>query len=193
MYADSEEELLKEMDTFFETCIGANFRLNARKSYFYLREARFCGRIISKDGINFDPRNLDALVKMKRPSHADQLQQFICAMNWMRNGVKKFARIVSPLLKLLDASAKRAGKRTKRKLSKIHISEEWGEEHETAFIDIKKEISNLTRMSFRKEKHSMCLFTDASDHFWSATLVQTKNENMDLPVPDRQYEPLAFL
>ena len=73
LYVKSEEELLDEIDAFFETCLQANFRVNAKKSFFYLRDAKFCGRNISKDGIKFDPRNLDALVNMKRQSHAVQL------------------------------------------------------------------------------------------------------------------------
>ena len=47
-------------------------------------------------------------------------------------------------------------------------------------------------MLFPNVKHSMCLFTDASDHFWSSILVQTEDNNMDLPVPEGATSPWYY-
>ena len=69
----------------------------------------------------------------------------------------------------------------------------WNPEHENAFKDLKEKISDSTSLAFPKVTHAMCLFTDASENFWSAVLVQTESEKMDTPVQERQYEPLAFL
>ena len=96
-------------------------------------------------------------------------------------------------MRLIDEAAKETGKRTKKRLARIDISEKWCAEHDKAFSDLKVRIANLTPMAFPKDTHTMCLFTDASDGYLAAVLVQTKTENMDLQIPDRQYEPLSFL
>ena len=43
LYSKSEQELLEIMEIFFTVCEEANFRVNAKKSNFYVNEAKFCG------------------------------------------------------------------------------------------------------------------------------------------------------
>ena len=54
IYATSEQELLDNMETIFTVCEEVNFRVNAKKSNFYIKEAKFCGKIFSDTGIRFD-------------------------------------------------------------------------------------------------------------------------------------------
>lgn len=193
LYANDENELLENLETFFEICSEDRLRINIKKSCFYVTKARFCGRLLSKEGIKYNPRNMQALLDMKPPKKADQLQQFIWAVNWMRNSIPEYSKTIAPLQKLMENAIKTAGKRTKRALSKIDIFGEWTTNHEDAFKNIKEKVANATSLAYPKKNFAMCLFTDASDHFWSAILSQTPENSMEEPICERIYEPVAFL
>jgi hypothetical protein len=39
----------------------------------------------------------------------------------------------------------------------------------------------------------LCLYTDASDAFWSAVVTKVPSPDLDLPPAEQKHEPLAFL
>ena len=143
--------------------------------------------------MRYDPRNLKTLLEMKTPVKASELQQFICAVNWMRTAIPEYNKEIAPLQNLLESVCSSTGKRTKRALSSVDISAKWELVHKESFEKIKKYIGNETSLSFPKDGYSICLFTDASDFHWSAVLVQTPSKHMDEPIDERTYQPLGFL
>ena len=115
-YAKDETELLDNVESFFTVCEEIGLKVHAEKSTLFARQVQFCGRIISPDGIQYHPRHFESLVAMKKPKLASELQQFICATNWMRNSIPAYAERAAPLNQLLEDSYKKVGKRTKQAL-----------------------------------------------------------------------------
>ena len=74
---------------------------------------RWCGRITTPDGVTLDPRRIDGLLSMQRPETAGDLQQFICAINWMRKGIPEHNKNVGPLQTLLLTLTKGHGAKKK--------------------------------------------------------------------------------
>lgn len=62
---------MNELDKFLEICGECGLRKHAKKSYFFVIEAQFCGRVLSEGKVRYDPRQLEALVNMKRPRKAN--------------------------------------------------------------------------------------------------------------------------
>ena len=102
MHAASEEGLLKLIQKFQELWERFSLKLHARKVDFFLKEAKFCGRVTDKDALRYDPRGMDALMKMRHPEFASDLQQFLCATNWMRNATPGYSRVISPRHSLME-------------------------------------------------------------------------------------------
>lgn len=192
LHEEDEGKLLDALDEFLTICEEWGFRVHALKSHFFLTRAKFCGRILSDGKVTYDPRNLDALLKMRQPKRADELQQLLCAANWMRNAIPSFAELIAPLHTALDKVCEGMEKRTKRALAKLDISTNWGHEQDCAFDKLKTSLANSTSLSFPKDTHTICLFTDASECHWSAILCQCPSDQMDNPVTERAYEPLGF-
>ena len=145
-------------------------------------EARFCGRVLSEGKVRYDPRNITALVEMRRPARGEELQQLLCASNWMRNAIQSYAELVAPLQTALDSACENIGKRTKRALACVDSSHLWGAEQEKAFKELKSELANSTSFAYPKDTHRICLFTDTNDSHWSAILVQCREEEMDVSI-----------
>lgn len=56
----------------------------------------------------------------------DELQQLLCAANWIRTAVPDYFRLVEHHHKLVEAVYKTADKQTKKSVSKINIMDQWG-------------------------------------------------------------------
>ena len=61
LHAKDEAHLISVISEFLDICLKYNLKIGAEKTNLFLREARFSGKIISADGIRFDPRNLKTL------------------------------------------------------------------------------------------------------------------------------------
>lgn len=84
LHAKSEDQLLYSIEKFLNACDMNAFKVHALKSHFFLASVAFFGKIISNICITFNPQNIEAILNMKIPQKADELQQLVCAANWMR-------------------------------------------------------------------------------------------------------------
>ncbi|KAJ8574644.1 hypothetical protein ON010_g4571 [Phytophthora cinnamomi] len=105
--------------------IGAekDLKLNPKKCRFYLREALWCGRVISGEGIRHDPTRIDALTKLPAPTIAQELHQFVCALNWMGVSLPDFNKLIDSLVKTMGKVYERAGGRKQQHVRAIKPSD----------------------------------------------------------------------
>lgn len=94
MYAKSLEELFSTILLFFEMFKQHNIKLHPRKCLLFKKEGTRCGLKISREGVRFDPRRLDALLKMEPPMTASNFQQFLSALQWLKNTILSFSELV---------------------------------------------------------------------------------------------------
>ena len=105
-YASNTEELMTNMEQIFQICDKYGLKLNPDKCELFTKKVKFCGKIFSSKGIEQDPERIKALTNMQLPTNAAELQQYLCALNWMRSHIPDFARISKPLRKLLEDATK---------------------------------------------------------------------------------------
>lgn len=74
MYGSSLTELIAVINISFAICSEHNMKLHPNKCVLYSTSIQWCGRVVSKDGVRFDPRLLDSLLKMEPPSIGIDLQ-----------------------------------------------------------------------------------------------------------------------
>ncbi|POM73380.1 Hypothetical protein PHPALM_9779, partial [Phytophthora palmivora] len=96
------DQLVESIDAILQKLDEHGFILNPKKCSLFLTEVRWCGRIINKDGIGHDPTRIQALRDMPPPTTAAELQQFLCASNWMRTGLVDYSRVARSLQERLD-------------------------------------------------------------------------------------------
>jgi hypothetical protein len=87
--------------------------LHAAKCSLYGTEVRYCGRIITAEGVRYDPRTISMLQIMGTPQNGGGLIQTVVALNWMRSSLPLFADKAAPLQDFPEAVYKEAKGRTK--------------------------------------------------------------------------------
>ena len=108
--------------------------------------------------------------------------------------IPDFARVSAPLQDLLEKSYKKAGRRKKSAIKSVELKQlGCGEEHKTAFANLKKIVCDAIKLSFPKPNHATCVHTDASDRFWAGIVIQTPIQDLEKAKEEQSHEPLAFL
>nr|CCA25477.1 PREDICTED: similar to OSJNBa0011F23.1 putative [Albugo laibachii Nc14] len=101
-YGDSDEGLLALLTRILIICKAKHLELYPKKCEFWKKEALWCGRIVSRKKFRQVPERVCALAQLPSPSAGDELQQFVCAVNWMRNSIPRYNHMMEPLLKVLE-------------------------------------------------------------------------------------------
>jgi transposase InsO family protein len=192
VHATDERQLVDRLSQVFKRLNQAGLKADPRKCQLYAREIRWFGRLISADGIRADPDKVQALRSMSKPTCVCELQQFLGATGWMRNSIPEYASVVAPLQQVLQEGLRKTPK-TKGK-SWLQLSEAgWGREQDEAFDRVLEALKNAVALAVPDPEKQLALFTDASDKFWSAVVVQYAVSEKEKPVEERDMQPLAFL
>jgi Reverse transcriptase (RNA-dependent DNA polymerase) len=80
MHVTDEKKLLEVLEYFFKKCLQNGPFLYAAKCNIYGIEVRYCGRIITVNGVRYDPRTMSTLHKMGTPQNGGDLVQYVAAV-----------------------------------------------------------------------------------------------------------------
>jgi hypothetical protein len=126
LHTTTEDDLLATLNFFFKQCQEHGLKLHASKCVLFATTMRYCGRLIIKDGIRFDPKNMEALQTMHEPLNGADLVQYVTAVNWMRSAIrinsKRVTSLQAALVKVFEGNSCRA-KKAAAVVSLLHI---WG-------------------------------------------------------------------
>ncbi|OWY92684.1 LOW QUALITY PROTEIN: hypothetical protein PHMEG_00038207, partial [Phytophthora megakarya] len=187
IFADTQEELVDAIDAVLTKLDEFGFIVNPKKSSLFLSEVWWYGRIINKQGIGHDPERIRALRWMAIPTTAAELQQFLCASNWMRNELvdscrSSITRAAGPLT---------GTRKTKRAAAGIRI--EFTDKELEAFETVKELLGNSAMLSFPNPAKQLCLLSDASDAGWGLIVTQVENWQPDMPIHKQHHERLVCM
>ena len=169
-------------------------KVSIQKSTFYTTEVKWCGRIISAEGVRFDPRNIEGLLNADEPRNTEELSAFVNCAQWLSIAIPNFAERVAPLRDILDKAYSKAKKRTKKAIKCISLADlSWADVQTTAYRDIQNALRTSIRLAHPTPDKALCIYTDASNEFWAAVIAQCPVENLKLPLTQQQHEPIAFL
>ena len=168
-YAPNIPKLLDNMEFIFGICAKYLLKLNPDKCELFANSVKFCGKIFSANGIEQDPERIKSLVSMPTPNNAAELQQYLCALNWMRNHIPDFARLCKPLRRVLEKACKGTTRKS-RVLKRVPIT--LSETDVEAFRELNESVAKTVMLAHPSQEKEFFLFTDASDDGWGSVLFQ---------------------
>ena len=140
----------------FQKFTEVNLTLNKSKCEFNKSSLYFFGFVFSKDGIPPDPRKVEAIHNMDRPSSVHEVQSFLGMATYCAKFIPSFSDISHPL----------------RELPKKDANFEWNSQHQSLLEEIKKMLTSEVIMSYFDPQKETDLTTDASPVGLSAILSQ---------------------
>ena len=158
MYSSTFDNHLERLKRVFQRLQQAGLRLKPEKCHFAQSEVHYLGHVVSCDGIQPDPRKVDAVHKFPRPCTVKELQIFWGITNYYWRFVKDCARL-----------AERPHRLT-RKAAAITCSESC----ESAFESLQQHLTNPLILSFSCFTVPFVLHTDASNSAMGAVFRQVQ-------------------
>jgi hypothetical protein len=77
LHTKTEDDLLKTLNIFFKQCQKYELKLHASKCVLFAVTVRYRGRLITKEGVHFDPKNMEALQAIHEPQNSDDLVEYV--------------------------------------------------------------------------------------------------------------------
>ena len=189
----TRRRLLVGLSTAVDRLLCGQSVLAVRQCTLISKEIRWCGLLLSAEGITFDPRGIDGLQQMAEPTDGAQRQQLFCALQWVKTGIPNFNRIVEPLHEFLEKDYVRSKTHKKRSLARISMADVgWDQTELQAFKSCTKALSRRVTLTHRDATKRVCVYSDSSNSFWSGIITQVPAPDMTLPVAEQPHEPLAL-
>jgi hypothetical protein len=135
LHTKTEDDLLTTLNFFFKKCQENGSKLHASNCVLFVFTVRCCGRLITKDGVRFDPKNMEALQTMQEPQNGADLVQYVAALNWMRSAIPKYSKRMAPLQAALAKVFEDKSRMTKKYAAALSLLHLWGPEEQAAFKD----------------------------------------------------------
>ena len=121
------DEHIKRLRSVFEKLDQAGLHLKPSKCEFFKKRVEYLGHIISENGIETNPKKIEAIVKWPQPQTVAQMCSFLGFCNYYCKFIHRYTQIAKPLYKLIS------GDWTKTKQAKSS----WDEKCEQAFKALK--------------------------------------------------------
>ena len=161
-FSDNPKEHLHQLRGVFTKLDKAGLKLKPNKREFFKTKITYLGHIVSSNGIEMDPRKVEAVKNWTVPKTVTDVRSFLGFTNHYRRFIKGYANVARPLNLLVS------GDNTNHKRALI----KWTEECQIAFDKLKELCTNTPILAYANYKKPFQLQTDASDLGLGAVLYQ---------------------
>ena len=160
------DDHVKTLDEVMEAIQQAGLTLNRDKCHFCMKEIKFWGMMVNKDGVQPDPEKVEALDGLQPPKTKEELGSFICMMQSNAEFIPSFAKKAAVL----------------RELMKDRVRFKWEEKHQHCFEQLLAEFRKDVLLRYFDVSKQTFLFTDAHISGLGAILAQGNSLENAKPV-----------
>jgi hypothetical protein len=77
IYSDSVEQYYEDLEKVFKVLKENNFIGQIDKYHFFLKQLKYLGKVVSKDGITTDPELISWIMNYLKPINVKQVRNFL--------------------------------------------------------------------------------------------------------------------
>src|SRR3989338_5672987 len=92
LFSEDQEDHFEDVEEWLARMFAAGFPPNWNESEFCVEELRWCGMILTKEGIKQVPERVEALGKLKDPENFEEAESLIGMIGWHREFINKIGR-----------------------------------------------------------------------------------------------------
>ncbi|XP_046868367.1 uncharacterized protein LOC124460828 [Drosophila willistoni] len=138
-----------------------NVVLNKQKCVYKTTKLKFLGHILSDHGIEADPEKVKVITDFRAPKTKEETRSFLGLVTYVGKFIPDLANTTEPLKRLIKANTKF----------------DWTNKEQQAFDTLKKQVVEVTKLSYFNKNLRTCLIADASPVALGAVLVQVDDHN----------------
>ena len=166
VFSKTPEDHVERLVAVFEKISKAGLKLKPSKCEFFKSRINYLGHIVSKNGIETDPKKIEAIQKWPRPKTVHDVCSFLGFTNYYHKFIYKYAQKARPLNQLVS------GENAKKKHKRV----EWNNDHEQAFRHLKSICMDTPVLAYANYKKPFRLNTDVSKTGLGVILYQQQED-----------------
>ena len=169
VYSKDPTKHLEHLEIVLNKLREHQFFAKLAKCAFGQDRIEFLGHIVGPEGIQMDPRKVEAVRQWPRPTSVTEVRAFLGLAGYYRRFVKGFLRIAAPLTNLTKQNTL--------------VTEAWTDACEQAFQELKDALTSAPVLLFPDLTKPFVVYTDASKVAAGAVLLQDQGAGL---------QPVAF-
>jgi len=130
----SYEDHIKELDLVMTRLSEAGLKCKINKCIFVKPELEYLGYIITKDGVKSNPKKVQAILDLQRPTNKTEVRSFVGMVQYYRDLWPRHSHILGPISKLTKGGGKGAI--------------EWTNQCESTFMEMKRILARELLLSY---------------------------------------------
>uniref|UniRef100_A0A0N5C9L6 Reverse transcriptase domain-containing protein n=1 Tax=Strongyloides papillosus TaxID=174720 RepID=A0A0N5C9L6_STREA len=155
------EDHMEQVKEVFRRLRATGLKVKLKKTTFMQSRVEFPGHIISEKGIEIDEKKVAAIDKLEVPATRKGIRSFLGATNYFRRFILDYAKIASPLTKLLSEK----------------VEFKWTADQDKAFQELKSKLKTASILAAPDMSRNFIIHTDASEFAIGAVLLQEHLED----------------
>ncbi len=152
------QDHIDQLDLVMTKLEEAGLKCKIDKCFFAQPEMEYLGYIITTEGVKPNPKKVQAILDMQRPTNKTEVRHFVGMVQYYRDLWPRRSHILLPLTELTKGSKKGP------------IA--WTDECEQAFTEMKRLFARDTLLAYPDFNKKFTIYTDASDFQLGAVIMQ---------------------
>uniref|UniRef100_A0A3P9K638 ribonuclease H n=1 Tax=Oryzias latipes TaxID=8090 RepID=A0A3P9K638_ORYLA len=169
VFSSSIEQHLQRLDQVFSRLDAQGLKVKLSKCQFFQKQVKYLGHVVSAEGVSTDPEKAAVVRDRRRPANLADLRSFLGFASYYRRFIAGFAKIASPLNRLV---ARLLPPGRKGKTPKKPVDEFWDTECEQSFQELKTALTTTPVLAYADFQKPFVLEVDASHAGLGAVLSQ---------------------
>ena len=166
IFSKTFEEHLTHLEEVFNRLRQAGLRLKLKKCTFAQPKVEYLGHVVTRNGIEVDPKKVEAVKGFPQPTNLKTLRSFLGLASYYRRFIPNFSREARPLHSLTCKNAQFV----------------WTPTCQQAFDKLKQLLTDAPVLAFPNFEQDFILETDASGEGLGAVLAQKHQDGGIRPV-----------
>ena len=178
-YAKTFEEHVEGVRKVLKALQEHGVKLRPEKCELFRRQVRYVGRLVSADGVQIDPKDLEAVqsLKSKTPQTVGDVRRLLGFLSYYRSYIQDFSRIAKPAYELLQVKPNQSPVQPQRGKGKgpqlaSRTPVNWTTEHQRVLEQLIDLLTNPPVLAYPDFSLPFSLHTDASEQGLGAVLYQ---------------------
>ena len=159
VWGDNEQQHDARLVQVLERARHRNLTLNKTKCQMKRQRIAYLGHILTSQGLQPDPKKIQAVTDMPPPQVKEALQHFLGMLTYLSKFIPNLSQIASPLRALLENDS----------------MWEWHHEHEESFLKLKQLATTAPVLKYFKPDRPIKISVDASSKGLGAVLIQDEH------------------
>ena len=169
VFSRTPEEHIERLRGVFSKLAATGLRLKPSKCEFFKSKVNYLGHIVSKEGIETDPKKIEAIKKWPVFKMVTEVRSFLGFTNYYCKFIPQYAQVAKPLNQLVS------GDNANKKKTLVN----WTSECQDAFEHLKCLCSQTPILAYADYMKPLWLHTDTSESGLGAVLYQQQTNGTE--------------